>query len=187
MGATRIQAFRKLKADPKDPWRPTDDGVCMYSGTSVPMSDLLAVGERMRERVGEAKIIAQPPGGVTLVSFTSLFHAPVQNDVTLTITKPVSGVITATPRYSWDLGDGITAEGAGHPYTELMDPRSPDSDGYYVKAFYRTRGVKNVHLTVTWEVSIKLDGFGVVPLAPIVLTEVTTTTAKTSHARLVAP
>jgi len=42
------------------------------------------------------------------------------------------------------------------------------------------------HLTLTWEVSIRLDGFGVVPLAPIVFPADTTTTAKTAHARLVA-
>jgi hypothetical protein len=187
MGATRIQAFRKLKADPNDPWRRVDNGVCMYSGKTVPMSDVLAVGQLIERQLGRPKIVAQPPGGVTLVSFTSLFYAPVQNDATLKIDNPVSGLITATPHYTWDLGDGITAEGAGHPYTELMDQKSPDSDGYYVKAFYRTRGVKNVHLTLTWEVSIKLDGFGVVPMAPIVFKADATTTAKTSHARLVGP
>jgi hypothetical protein len=187
MAAIRMVAFRRLKADANDPWQIVNHGVCKYTGRTVPMSDVLAVGLSMKEQVGKPEIVAQPPGGVTLVNFTSLFHAPVQKDTTLTITKPVSGVITAIPHYTWDLSDGITAEGAGHPYDDQVDPKSPDSDGYYVKAFYRTRGVKNVHLTLTWEVSIHLEGFGVVPLAPIVLTADTTTTAKTSHARLVGP
>ena len=188
MPATRIMAFRRLKANPNEPWERTNTGVCMYTGTTVPLAQFSAVaGQAIKEKVGRPSIIAQPPNGVTLVNFTSLFHAPVQKVTTLQITKPVSGEIIATPKYSWDLDEGITAEGEGHPYDKQVDPKSPKSDGYYVKAFYRTPGLKKVHLRLTWEVSIRLDGFGLVPLAPIVFPADTTTTAKTAHARLVAP
>jgi len=187
MRATRIQAFRRLESNPHDPWRATNEGVCKYAGRTVPMSDVLAVGQSMEKQVGRPSIIAQPPGGVTLVNFTSLFHAPPQNVTSLEITEPVPGVITATPHYTWDLGDGITAEGPGHPYDNQVDPKSPDSDGYYVKAFYRTPGLKEVHLTLTWEVTISLNDSGAIPLEPIVFRADTTTTAKTAHARLVAP
>jgi hypothetical protein len=124
---------------------------------------------------------------VTLVNFTSLFHAPFQEVTELMIAEPVAGAITATPRYTWDLGDGITAEGPGHPYDQRFDPSKPESDGYYVKAFYSTPGLKEVHLTLTWQASIRLDGFGVVPLDPIVFSADTMTTAKTARSRLVAP
>jgi hypothetical protein len=187
MPAIRMVAFRRLRADPNDPWQRVDNGVCKYTAGTVPMSDVLAVaGQSIEEKVGKPSIIAQPPNGATLVNFTSLFHAPVQKVTTLQITKPVSGEITASPKYTWDLDEGFTAEGEGHPYDKQVDPSKPESDGYYVKAFYRTPGLKKVHLTLTWEVSIRLDGFGVVPLAPIVFTADTTTTAKTAHAHLVA-
>jgi hypothetical protein len=62
-----------------------------------------------------------------------------------------------------------------------------ESDDYYVKAFYRTRGIKHVTLTLTWNVTITLDDSGAIPLEPIVFTADTTTTAKTAAARLVAP
>jgi hypothetical protein len=187
MSATRVVAFRRLKASPNDPWQATDAGVCKYAGGTVPMSDVMAaVRQSIEKQVGRPSIIAQPPGGVTLVNFTSLFHAPAQKVTTLQISKPVSGEITATPKYTWDLDEGITAEGEGHPYDKQVDPKSPDSDGYYVKAFYRRPGLKTVRLTLTWEVSIRLDGFGLVPLAPIVFPAETTTTAKMARARLVA-
>jgi hypothetical protein len=188
MRATRIQAFRRLKANPNDPWERTNTGVCKYTGTTVPMAKVVdAARQSIEKQVGRPSIIAQPPNGVTLVNFTSLFHAPFQDVTTLTITDPVPGAITAIPHYTWDLGDGITAEGAGQPYDQRFDPKSPDSDDYYVKAFYRTPGLKEVHLTLTWQASIRLDGFRVLPLDPIVFTATATATAKTAHARLVAP
>jgi hypothetical protein len=183
----RIEAFRRLKANPHDPWQPTDDGVCKYTGRTVPMANVVAAARQTLEKqVGRPSIIAQPPGGVTLVNFVSLFHAPVQNVTRLRITAPVRGEITATPYYTWDLGDGITAEGAGHAYDQRFDPRKHESDDYYVKAFYRTRGIKHVTLTLTWNVTITLDDSGAIPLEPIVFTADTTTTAKTAAARLVA-
>jgi hypothetical protein len=188
MPATRIQAYRRLKADPNDPWERTNTGVCKYTGTTVPMAKVVdAARQSIEKQVGRPSIIAQPPNGVTLVNFTALFHAPSQEVTKLTITDPVAGAITAIPHYTWDLGDGITAEGVGHPYDQQVDPSKPESDGYYVKAFYSTPGLKKVQLTLTWQASIRLDGFGVVPLDPIVFTTDTTTTAKTARSRLVAP
>ena len=125
MRAVRVMALRKLKADPTDPWRVTNTGVCQYTGKTVPMSDVVAAArEHIEKQVGRPKIIAQPPGGVTLVNFTSLFHAPEQSITLLTIKKPVAGQITAIPQYTWDLGDGITAEGSGHPYDRGSTPRA---------------------------------------------------------------
>jgi hypothetical protein len=188
MPATRIMAYRRLRAHPNDPWERTNTGVCKYTGTTVPMAKVVdAARQSIEKQVGRPSIIAQPPNGVTLVNFTSLFHAPFQEVTKLTITEPVPGAITATPHYTWDLGDGITAEGVGHPYDQRFDPSKPESDGYYVKAFYRTPGPKKVLLTLTWQASIHLEDFGDVPLDPIVFTTDTTTTAKTAHARLVAP
>jgi hypothetical protein len=103
------------------------------------------------------------------------------------LAEPAPSGSTGTTRLR--RGDGITAEGVGHPYDQRFDPKSPDSDDYYVKAFYSTPGLKEVHLTLTWQASIRLDGFRVLPLDPIVFTATATatTTAKTAHARLVAP
>jgi hypothetical protein len=186
--ATRIVAFRRLKANPNDPWQATNTGVCKYAGRTVPMSDVMAAARQSIEKqVGRPSIIAQPPGGVTLVNFTSLFHAPFQDVTSLVITAPVSATITATPYYTWDLGDGITGEGAGHPYDQRFDPKSPRSDDYYVKAVYRSRGTKHVTLTLTWNATISLNDSGAIPLEPILFTADTTTTAKTATARLVAP
>ena len=128
MRGVRIVTFRKLKDDPTDPWRPTNTGVCMYTGKTIPMSAVVdAAREHIEKEVGRPSIIAQPPGGVTLVNFTSLFHAPEQTITSLEITDPVQGRISATPQYTWDLGDGITAEGSGHPYDQGVDPKSPAS------------------------------------------------------------
>ena len=187
MPATRVMALRKLKADPADPWRPTNTGVCKYTGKSIPMSAVVeAAMEHIKKEVGEPKIIAQPPGGVTLVNFTSLFYAPEQTRTSLTITEPVAGDITAIPQYTWDLGDGITAEGSGHPYDQATDPKSPATDDYYVKAVYSSPGDKQVRLTLTWQVSITLGDSRAIPLDPIVFTANTRTTAKTATARLYA-
>ena len=145
-----------------------------------------ALRERIRKQVGEPSIIAQPPGRVTLVNFTSLFHAPEQNETHLTVTRPVPGDITATAEYTWELGDRITGEGSGHPYDDRIDPKSPPSDDYYVKAVCQTPGVKKVKLTLAWHASISLPG-GAVPLEPLIFTAETTTTAKTATARLYNP
>ena len=145
-----------------------------------------AARERIEKQVGRPAIIAQPPGGVTLVNFTTLFHAPEQSVTSLTITKPLAGTITATPQYTWDLDDGITAEGSGHPYDQGTDPRDPASDDHYVKAVYSSAGDKEILLTLTWQVSITLGSSGAIPLEPIVFTRNTKTTAKTATARLYA-
>ena len=187
MRAIRLVTIRKLRADPNAPWQATNKGVCHYTGRTVPMSAVVAAARlSIEKQVGRPSIIAQPPGGLTLVSFTSLFHAPPQVVTSLLITAPVSGAITATPHYTWDLGDGVTAAGAGHPYDGRIDPRSHASDDYYVKASYSSPGPKHVRLTLTWQAVISLTGYGDVPLDPIIFTEVTTTTAKTTTARLYA-
>jgi len=187
MRGARIVTFRKLKDDRTDPWRPTNTGVCMYTGKTIPMSAVVdAAREHIEKEVGRPSIIAQPPGGVTLVNFTSLFHAPEQTITSLEITDPVQGRISATPQYTWDLGDGITAEGSGHPYDQGVDPKSPASDDYYVKAVYNSPGLKDVYLTLTWQASITLGGSGAIPLDPIVFKTKAQTTAKTATARLYA-
>ena len=145
-----------------------------------------AAREHIEKEVGRPSIIAQPPGGVTLVNFTSLFYAPEQTITSLEIKRPVAGEISATPQYTWDLGDGITAEGSGHPYDQGVDPKSPASDDYYVKAVYNSPGLKDVYLTLTWQASITLGGSGAIPLDPIVFKTKAHTTAKTATARLYA-
>ena len=187
MRGTRIVAFRSLKAHPGSSWQATNTGVCRYAGRTIPRSAVVdAARERIKKEVGRPTIIAQPPGGVTLVNFTTLFHAPEQSVTSLTITKPLAGTITATPQYTWDLDDGITAEGSGHPYDQGTDPRDPASDDHYVKAVYSSAGDKEILLTLTWQVSITLGSSGAIPLEPIVFTRNTKTTAKTATARLYA-
>ncbi|HEX2705043.1 MAG TPA: hypothetical protein VHM65_04735 [Candidatus Lustribacter sp.] len=152
------------------------------------MADVQAAARRAMEReVGRPRITVQPPGGRTLVNFTTIFSAPAQQVRSLPITVPVPGSVTGSPSYAWDLGEGITGQGSGSAYVEGMSPNDGSTDGLYVKARYRQPGLKSVTATLTWEVDFELAGWGAVPLAPIVFTSAAATTAREARNVLVAP
>lgn len=182
-----VMAFRRLKADaPGGSWQRFGTPVCEYIGQTVPMADVVAaVQRRLEKEVGKPTITAQPPNRVTLVNFVSIFSAPAQQVTSLSIDAPVPGTLTGAPEYSWDLDDGITQTGAGHPYDSGKDPRDPGTDGFYVKAKYESKGRKDITLTLTWRVTMTLGGAGTVALDPIVFTANDYTEAREKRAVLV--
>jgi hypothetical protein len=152
---------------------PVGEPVCVYRGKSVPLAAVSAAArEQLSKVVGRPTVAMAPPGGVQLIHLPVLYSAPDQQLTTLAITAPVPGTISAVPSYSWDLGEGQTAEGAGHGYDPRVDPLDPASDGWYVKGRYNDVGVHPVRVTLTWTTSITLGGGAgqTVALAPITFT-----------------
>lgn len=166
--------------------QPYGEAICVYQGRSVPMADVVAaVRDQLVRQVGRPQIRVQP-ATVGLIHFPVLFHAPQQRLTALRITRPLTGAITATPAYTWDLGEGQTARGAGHPYQRSIDPTDPASDRYYVTARYNGTGAHVVTLTLTWQAVIHLGpaaGGLDVDLDPITFTDRATarTVAAVNH------
>jgi hypothetical protein len=156
---------------------------CDYPSRAVPVVDVEALARQQIEKaVSHPKITVAPPGGKTLVNIPTIFSAPDPKPVTLTITAPVPGTITAIPEYTWDFGDGLTGEGAGTPYDALVDPmKHPDN---YLHAVYLKGGPKHITATLTWKVAFSLEGSNPVDLAPIVFTSATDIRVMTARARL---
>jgi len=147
------------------------------------VADVQALARQQIEKaVTRPKITVAPPGGKTLVNIPTIFSAPEPTPVTLTITTPVPGTITAIPEYTWDFGDGLTGVGAGTPYLASVDPmKHPDS---YLHAIYLKGGPKHITATLAWKVTFALQGTNPVDLAPIVFTNTTDIQVMTAKARL---
>ncbi len=181
-----MRARRGGHGQPPGPMTTYGQPICVYHGKSVPMAAVVAaVREQLVRQVGRPRIRVQP-ATQGLVHWPMLFSAPAQHQTRLSISKPLAGAITADPDYIWDLGDGQTAHGAGHPYAPGVDPRSPAGAGYYVAGSYRQTGAHPVRLVLTWEARITLGPAGsglVVDLDPIVFRATATahTVSATNH------
>lgn len=77
------------------------------------------------------------------------------------------------------MGDGQSATGVGLAYQSPDDPNRLPSK--YLGPVWRTPGVKNVTLTVTWSVLFSMNGVNV-PLDPIVFTATEDKTVATARA-----
>ncbi|MFL6098670.1 MAG: PKD domain-containing protein [Actinomycetales bacterium] len=155
----------------------------MYTGREIPMAEVVAaVKEELVKEVGRPQISMQPATR-GLIRWPVLFSAPAQHRVTLSITQPLPGDITADPSYSWELGDGQQASGAGHRYTSQVDPTRASSDDYYVKGVYEEPGTHPVRLTLTWSATIHLGDLDV-DLDPIVFTDQATARVVSATNRL---
>ena len=131
-----------------------------------------AVRDELVKQVGRPQISVQPATR-GLIHWPVLFSAPTQHRVTLNITRPLPGEITADPSYGWDLGEGQHETGAGHRYTQAVDPTRASSDGYYVKGVYDVPGEHHVELSLTWSATIHLGALDV-DLDPILFTDTAT-------------
>jgi hypothetical protein len=186
----RFQGVRALKGSggrPVGPMEPFGAAICVYAGRSVPMAEVVAaVRDDLVRQVGRP-VISVEPATRGLVGWPVLFSAPAQHPTALAIRRPLVGAITAVPAYTWQLGAGQLGRGAGHRYTDAVDPRSPASDGYYVKGIYETPGAHQVTVTLTWQASIHLGpvpGGLDVDLDPIVFTADATATVVSATNRL---
>jgi hypothetical protein len=186
MRVDRLQGLRALRAadgSQVGPMQPFGDAICVYTGRSIPMSAVVAaVREKLVKQVGRPQITVQPATR-GLIHWPMLFSAPPQHEVSLNITQPLPGDITAEPSYDWDLGQGQHATGAGHRYTESVDPTKDSSDGYYVKGTYDDPGQHQATLSLTWAATIHLGGLDV-DLDPIVFTDTATATVVSATNRL---
>lgn len=166
MRADRMQGMR-ARRQPPGPMVQFGDAICVYTGRSIPMADVVAaVREQLLKRVGRPQITVQPATR-GLIHWPMLFSAPPQPEVTLTIANPLPGQITADPSYVWDLGEGQRGTGAGHRYSPAVDPTKDSSDDYYVKGRYDVPGEHAVALHLTWSATINLGPLAV-DLDPIV-------------------
>jgi hypothetical protein len=165
---------------------PYGEAICVYQGRSVPMAAVVAaVRDHLARQVGRPRISVQP-ATVGLIHFPVLFHAPIQHQTALRITRPLTGAITATPHYDWDLGENQSGAGPGHPYRPGIDPTDSAHDGYYITARYTATGAHPVTLRLTWQAAIHLGPAGAgldVDLDPITFTTTATahTVAATNH------
>jgi hypothetical protein len=169
MRADRMQGMR-AKRKPPGPMLPFGGAICVYTGKAIPMAAVVAaVREELVKQVGRPQISVQPATR-GLIHWPVLFSAPTQHRVTLNITQPLPGEITADPSYDWDLGEGQQGTGAGHRYTQAVDPTRASSDEYYVKGTYDVPGEHSVELRLTWAATIHLGTLDV-DLDPIVFTD----------------
>ena len=169
MRSDRMQGLRAPRNNPNH-MLPFGDAICMYSGRSIPLADVVAaVREELVKQVGRPQITVQPATR-GLIHWPVLFSAPAQHRTTLDITRPLAGAITADPAYTWDLGGGQHATGAGHRYLPAMDPTRTSSDDYYVKGTYDDPGEHPIHLRLTWSATIHLGALDV-DLDPIVFAD----------------
>ncbi|WP_426564756.1 hypothetical protein ACPPVT_01395 [Angustibacter sp. McL0619] len=152
----------------------------MYPQTVVPASAVQAVAaQHLRRHLTRPTITVAPPGGRTLVNIPTLYSAADLDPITLPITTPVPGQITATPTYTWHFPDASTAHGPGTPYDPAISPTQHPE--HYLHTIYRTAGTKQTTLTLTWQVTFTLQNILDVPLQPITTTATNTTTALTAH------
>lgn len=168
----------------KTPGPGESSSACNYPSKSIPVANVQALARQQIEKaVSHPTITVAPPGGKTLVNIPTIFSAPEPKPVTLTITTPVPGTISAIPEYTWDFGDGLTGEGAGTPYIASVDPmKHPDS---YLYAIYQSGGPKHITATLTWHVTFVLEGSTPVDLAPIVFNSTADVRVMTAKSRLV--
>lgn len=184
MGSNRMQGLRALR-HPPGPMLPFGDAICVYTGRPIPMAEVVAaVREELEKQVGRPQITMEPATR-GLIRWPVLFSAPAQHEVTLNITQPLPGDITADPSYAWDLGEGQRATGTGHRYSSQVDPTSPASNGYYVKGVYEQPGAHAVRLTLTWHATIHLGTLDV-DLDPIEFTDDATARVVSATNRLYA-
>ena len=152
----------------------------MYPEKVVPASDVQAVAaQHIRRDIPRPTITVAPPGGRTLVNIPTIYSTTGHDPVTLPITTPVPGRITATPTYTWTFANGERGNGPGTPYSPDFSPgQHPD---HYLHTVYDTAGAKTTRLTVSWQVTFRLQDILDVPLQPITFATASTITALTAH------
>jgi hypothetical protein len=180
-----LRAPRGPSGEPVGEMLPFGEPICLYTGREIPMAEVVAaVREQLVKEVGRPEI-SMWPATRGLIRWPVVFSAPAQHQVRLNITQPLPGDITADPSYSWNLGDGQRATGAGHRYSSAVDPTSSRSDDYYVKGTYEQPGRHPVRLTLTWSATIHLGDLDV-DLDPIVFTDDASATVVSATNRLYA-
>jgi len=151
--------------------------VCIAPSGPVTVSD---VGEEIYEEFEQAlpagRVRYQPPRGV-LPYLPVVFHSG-QPDGIPPIEVEVAGyqvVVTPTPRWSWDFGDGATLD-VSIPGSTYPDIR--------VSHAYRSGGPRQVRVTTTWTATVMIDGLGPFEVRGPV-TQEATTTVRVGQARAV--
>lgn len=120
-----------------------------------------SVGSRVVEELAEelppGRPSVQPPRGI-VAQLPTIWHAQ-QPPLDAPMVMNLVGhrvEITATPRWSWDFGDG------GRLETSQEGSRYPD---FTVSHTYRKAGRYTVTCTTTWEATFTVDGLGPFPVA----------------------
>lgn len=163
--------FSRLLSDPSAPW--TFHGTrCEGHARSVDLADVEAAARTALEE--RYRDIARPtieaaPADAALVNLPVLAWTPGQDAVTLDITEPLPGQISASPTYTWTWSNGETGTGPGQAYRPSHDPLAHPED--YVMTTYVGPGEGVVMLTATWDATFEMPGVATVPLSPLVYTQ----------------
>lgn len=127
--------------------------VCIAPSGPVTVAE---VGEAIQEDFEQAlpagRIRYQPPRGV-LPYLPVVFHSGQPAGIP-PIDVEVAGfrvVVTPTPRWSWDFGDGSRLD-VGIPGSSYPDMS--------VSHAYRIGGAREVRVTTTWRATVMIDGLG---------------------------
>lgn len=177
--AAVIALWMRLTAIPGSP--PRMEGPVCFNGSSK-----VALGPIIQAQAEDAIGAAPPP--ITLqpldaiVNLASIASTDPRQKISIVINDPVAGVITATPSFAWDFGDGGGGIGPGVPY----DGTSPRQDpGHYVAHTYRALGTPTVGLTVTWDVTFAMPGYPPIQLEDVLRQATTTTTIRQASSQLI--
>jgi hypothetical protein len=161
---------------------------CLAGERRVDLADVEAevrrvVEERFRE-IAEPSIDMAPASGA-LVNLPVLAWTADRGDVTLDITQPLPGRITATPQYAWEWSNGVTASGPGRPYSPDLSPTT--NPGSYVSSTYDRPGQARVTLTVRWNGQVSVPGVPPVDIDALVYTSSASVAVREARSVLVDP
>jgi hypothetical protein len=161
---------------------------CLAGERRVDLADVEAEVRRIVEE--RFRDIAEPtiemaPASAALVNLPVLAWTADRRDVTLDITQPLPGRITASPEYRWEWSNGATASGPGRPYSPAVSPTA--DPGYYVATTYDRPGQARVTLTVRWNGQVTVPGVPAVDIDALVYTSSASVPVREARSVLVDP
>jgi hypothetical protein len=169
------------------PWE-LQGSQCLAGERRVDLADVEAEVRRIVEE--RFRDIAQPtielaPASAALVNLPVLAWTADRRDVTLDITQPLPGRITASPEYRWEWSNGATASGPGRAYSPAVSPTA--DPGYYVATTYDRPGRADVTLTVRWNGQVTVPGVPAVDIDALVYTSSASVPVREARSVLVDP
>lgn len=133
------------------------DTFCVESAEAAPtVTPAMVLAEFRAVPLPESAIVVQPPGGLTMVNFLTIFHTVAEaftRDLTL-VGQSVRLEITPTS-YTWDHGDGTsqTTSSPGRPFAEGV------AESAYVGHRYpRAADAVPVSVDTTWSARFSVNG-----------------------------
>lgn len=167
----RVDLYSRPAGDPDAVWQHRST-YCSVAPRRIDLADVEQAAQRALE--DRYKEIARPrigaaPHDAALVNLPVLAWTEDTPPVTLSITQPLPGSITAVPSFAWEWSNGDTSTGPGRPFDPGIDPVS--SPASYVATTFDQPGTSQVSLTATWTATFEVPGVASVPLSPLTYTQ----------------